>query len=123
LSVRRWLPPLVWAGVILFGTSLPSAVVPHQVSAFDKALHFTIYAIFAALLTRAGSDVFGRWRAATLALVISAVFAAADEWHQRFIPGRATEVADWHADTLGAAVGGLAFAASRLKRSGTPSAQ
>jgi VanZ family protein len=110
LSVRRWLPPLAWAGVILLGTSLPSAIVPRQVSVVDKVLHFTIYAVLAALLSNAGADVFGRWRSAALAVLVAVPFAAADEWHQRFIPGRSTELADWYADVLGAALGALAVA-------------
>ena len=113
MNVRRWLPPLLWAGVILIGTSLPGSLVPRQVSAFDKALHFTVYAILAVLLTRQISEVTGRWRAAVLAIALTAAFGAADEWHQGFIPGRSQELADWLADSLGAAVGALAAAAGR----------
>ena len=116
LNVRRWLPPLVWAGVILVGTSLPGSLVPKEVSAFDKALHFTIYAILAVLLAKEISLVTGRWRAAVLALAFAAAFGAVDEWHQGFIPGRTTELADWRADSIGAAIGALAVAASRRNR-------
>lgn len=113
VNVRRWLPPLLWAGVILVGTSLPSAMVPREVSAFDKALHFTFYALFAVLLSRQISEGTGRWSAAALAVLIAVTFGAVDEWHQRFIPGRSTELADWRADSIGAAVGALAFAVAR----------
>jgi VanZ family protein len=113
LNVRRWLPPLLWAGVILIGTSLPGSLVPRQVSAFDKALHFTVYAILAVLLTKQISEVTGRWRAAVLAIALTAAFGAADEWHQGFIPGRSQELADWRADALGATLGALAAAVAR----------
>ena len=113
LKVRRWLPPLLWAGVILTGTSMPSSALPDQVSSFDKVLHFTIYAIFAALLGRQMSEVVSRWRAALLAIAIAMAFAALDEWHQQFIPGRSMELADWHADSLGAVIGALTGAALR----------
>ena len=36
-------------------------------------------------------------------LIVSA-YAASDEWHQSFVPGRASEAADWIADTAGAIV-------------------
>ena len=121
LKVRRWLPPLLWAGVILTGTSVPSSALPDQVSSFDKALHFTIYAIFAALLGRQMSEVVSRWRAALLAIAIAMAFAAMDEWHQQFIPGRSTEFADWQADSLGAAIGALTSAALRRGPRGFPS--
>ena len=118
LNVRRWLPPLLWAGVILIGTSLPGSLVPREVSAFDKALHFTVYAILAVLLTKQISEVTGRWRAAMLSIVLIATFGAADEWHQGFILGRSQELADWRADTMGAALGALAVAA--MRRTGRP---
>jgi len=89
--------------------------VPRQVSSFDKAIHFIIYAILAVLLAQRISEVTGRWRAAALALLLTAAFGAADEWHQGFIPGRSTELADWQAASLGAALGALAVAASRRR--------
>jgi VanZ family protein len=110
LSVRRWLPPLIWAGVILLGTSLPQDVVPVQTSNIDKFLHFTIYTVFAFLLTRQISDDTTRGRAVFGAVLIAAAFAAADEWHQRFIPGRFPEFADWLADVCGAILGATVYA-------------
>jgi VanZ family protein len=94
--------------VILGGTSLPSPAVPQQVSSFDKVLHFTIYVPFAFLLARRFTEITSLWRAAVFTVLIAMGFAALDEWHQRFIPGRSTELADWYADSLGAGVGALA---------------
>lgn len=110
MSVRRWLPPLIWAGVILLGTSLPQDVVPVQTSDIDKFLHFTIYTVFAFLLTRQISEDTTRGRAVFGAVLIAAAFAAADEWHQRFIPGRFPELADWMADVAGAVLGAVIYA-------------
>lgn len=117
MRVRRWLPPLIWAGVILLGTSLPSDAVPIQTSHIDKLLHFTIYAVFAFLLTRQISEDTTRWRAMLGALIIAAAFAAVDEWHQRFIPGRFPEGYDWVADIAGATVGGALYALILGRRS------
>ena len=110
MNVRRWLPPLIWAGVILFGTSLPQDAVPIQTAGIDKILHFSIYTIFAFLLTRQISQDTTPWRAVAGALLIATAFAAADEWHQRFIPGRSPELADWVADACGAILGALTCA-------------
>ena len=107
LKVRRWLPPLIWAGVILFATSLPKGLVPKAVDPLDKLLHAVIYAVFAVLLAREMGAFTGRWRAAVTAIAIAIAFGAVDEWHQRFIPGRSTELADWHADSAGAGIGAL----------------
>lgn len=66
----------------------------------DKVVHFAIYGLLATLVCRLGTG----WRAAVWAFLATAAFGATDEWHQSFIPGRSTELADWLADVLGAAV-------------------
>ena len=109
LKVRRWLPPLLWAGVMLLATTVPGSVVPPQFSPYDKVAHFTLYALFAVLLSRDIAQVTGRWRSALLAILIAVAFGAADEWHQQFIPGRSTDIADWRADSIGAAIGAVLF--------------
>ena len=121
MSVRRSLPPLIWAGVILFGTSLPQDAVPVQTSNIDKFLHFTIYTVFAFLLTRQISEDTTRGRAVLGAVFIAAAFAAADEWHQRFIPGRFPEFADWLADVAGAILGAIIYALVFDRRRTAPS--
>jgi VanZ family protein len=95
---------------------MPSDLVPRQVTTFDKLAHFTMYGVLATLLTQHLTDVVGRWRAAFLAILIAAVFGAVDEWHQQYISGRSTELADWYADTLGAATGALLFAGATRRR-------
>jgi VanZ family protein len=116
VTVPRWLPPLFWAGVILLATSVPTDLVPKQLSAFDKAVHFGMYFVLAVLLTRyvlAGRVVL---RAAIVSVVSATVFGAADEWHQRFIPGRSTEFADWVADTAGALAGVAVVVAFSMRK-------
>jgi len=116
LNIRRWLPPVAWAAVIITATSMPSGVVPQGVGSYDKAAHFGMYAIFGYLLTRDGFGVAGRWWSAVLAVIVASGFGAVDEWHQQYIPGRSTELADWHADTLGAIAGAFAYAIFRRRR-------
>ena len=116
--VRRWGPLLAWATLLLVATSWPNPSVP-DVQGGDKAVHATLYAVLAFLAARAVL-----WpeaarplpTAATLALLVAAVsaFGWVDEWHQQFIPGRSRSVADWQADTAGAAIG--VVAATLLRR-------
>lgn len=118
LNARRWLPPLLWAGVIIFATSMPSDLVPAQVSTFDKAAHFSMYAVLAGLLThQLAEDTTAPWRIAALAVAGVLAFAAVDEWHQQFIPGRSTELADWVADAAGAVTGAFTVALVGSRRS------
>lgn len=115
-SRPRWLVAIAWTGVILWAGTITvlSSMRPDQLeklSSFkfwDKAEHFLAFAVGAANLAfvlRWST----RWPAAQVALVTIAsisFFAAADEIHQRFTPGRmGADPFDWIADTLGAAAG------------------
>lgn len=89
-------------------STLPSTGVPH----LDKVTHFLLYAILGALLVPAVVAASApRMRAVMLALAAVAAFAAVDEWHQRFIPGRSADVADFAADLAGATFALLLLAA------------
>ena len=116
MKLRRWLPPLLWAGVILLGTSLPQDAVPIQTSGIDKILHFTIYTVFAFLLTLTITEGFRLWQAVVLAIAFTMAFGAVDEWHQQLIPGRFPEFNDWVADSLGAVAGALVAALMAARR-------
>jgi VanZ family protein len=112
LTLRRWLPPLVWMAGILTATSLPKSVIPDVRFPYaDKALHFTMYAGLAFLIARAMDSP----PRTTLARVLIAGFLSAvaigalDEWHQTYIQGRSTELADWLADSAGGLTGATAW--------------
>lgn len=70
-------------------------------------MHFVLYAILGLLtaraLRRARGDGHARPPLGSLLpwLVGMVLFAAADEWHQRWIPGRSSGVTDWIADVAG----------------------
>ena len=117
VKVRGWLPPLVWAGVIVLATSIPTDRVPQQLTPFDKVIHFLMYFGLSGLMTRWFVAARPYLRAAATAVAIAMVFAAVDEWHQGFIPGRSPEFADWVADSIGAMVGaaGAIFLARRRR--------
>lgn len=101
----RWLPPVLWAGVILVGTSWPSiSVGPDDIIGIDKAMHFGVYSVLAVLVVRALEPPISVQHALLVLLALSG-FGAADEWHQGFIPGRSESIYDWIADTLGILVG------------------
>jgi VanZ family protein len=125
-QLRRWLPVLIWGGTIsTFSTGLftgenTAAILlpflgfffPHATHAelvamhygVRKLAHFTEYAILSALLYRALRDD-RRWspRAAAIAIVVSALYAVLDEFHQWFVPGRTAAATDCLIDVSGAA--------------------
>jgi VanZ family protein len=79
---------------------------------WDKVAHFSTFALITALLLHGTA---GRAPLAVLGAVVA--FAALDELHQAFLPGRAAEIADFIADaTAAAVVCGLLF----LRKEKTP---
>ena len=104
MSRRLWLPPLLWAAIILLLTSIP---VPDRVyvPGGDKTAHVLMYGILGLLAAR--SALRAGWAPARLALLLLgiAAFAAIDEAHQMLIPGRFADRLDWYADIIGATLG------------------
>ena len=71
-----------------------------------KAAHMTEYAILGLLSFAFYCGILKKEvRQFLAALLTAAVYAATDEFHQYFIPGRSAEVRDVCIDTLGAAIG------------------
>jgi VanZ family protein len=112
-SRSRWAPPALWAAALVIATSWPNPDVP-QVGQGDKVVHAVLYGILAWLLARAEPTLATVRRRAALTLVGLACFAALDEWHQAYVPGRSSSLADAMADCVGAA-SALALAARRRR--------
>ena len=98
--VSRWLPVVVWAGVIFAFSSIPS--LSTHLGTWDlvlrKLAHMTEYAVLALLLLRAtGSYV---W-----AFGLTAGYACTDEFHQTFVRGRHGSPVDVGIDAVGALIG------------------
>lgn len=98
-SRHAWVWPALLAAAIFLASSRSQIAEPN-ISHIDKVAHFGVYGLLATLLCRLGQG----WRAAVCALLAASLYGASDEWHQSFTPGRSVEVADWAADTLGAAL-------------------
>lgn len=96
-QIRHWIPAGIWAAVIFALSARPTLPMPGGLGA-DKVAHFSAYAVLGWLLAY-GADRSGITMA--WALIAGLLYAASDEWHQSFVPGRSVEVADWIADALG----------------------
>lgn len=110
----RWMSGLTFlalvTGVAVLG-SLPSAAaeVPHPFSNFDKVLHFTVFAMAAALLWLSQ-------RRPSAAIVWCAVagLGVLDEAHQYFLPFRSCDI--WDLLTDFAATGVAVLVLRKLSR-------
>jgi len=82
---------------------------------FRKCGHLTEYAVLALLLWRAvrrpvkNQPRPWNWPEARQALLLVMLYAATDEFHQRFVPGRTSLVSDVLIDTAGGAAALLAL--------------
>jgi len=115
LSGRRWLPALLWLGLIFTATSIPNADVP-SVPGGDKAAHAIMYGVLGALVASALGDRPRLWSWLIGAWAGIAAIAALDEWHQLFIPGRSASAGDWVADTAGVGIALLVFGVALRRR-------
>ena len=117
---RRWIAPLLWALFTLAVTSIPMPTIAAPPGA-DKGVHWILYFVLGILSARAVlAD--RNARVGELVAVFAAIilFAAIDEVHQYWIPGRTVELRDWAADAIGSFCGitlALVLARRRAPRS------
>ncbi len=90
-------------------------------SAIRKLAHWAEYFILAVLLIGALNSKFERIipkRRILIAVMIAAVYAAIDEWHQSFVPSRDATTRDVFIDTMGALCGAsIVYAYAAMKQS------
>jgi VanZ family protein len=101
--VTAWVPVVLWAGLIFGLSSIPS--LSTGLGTWDlvlrKLAHTTEYAVLGLLLLRAvGSEL--------PAFAMGVAYAATDELHQHFVPGRHGAVYDVAIDAFGVLLGVLA---------------
>ena len=116
----RWLPAILWAGVIFYASSRPGSTLP---GGYSIEGHLGEYFIFGALLVWALSPPMTLGRAVAIAAILASVYGMTDEFHQHFVAQRTPDVVDWGFDTIGALAGALTartvseFLARRRQRS------
>lgn len=112
IDFLRWYVPLIlWAATILTLTSIPTLKAPDLgFGAQDKLGHLGVYYIFGLLLFRAvGKGLILPCRSVIFSILFALFFAALDELHQLFIPGRSSDVFDFFADSIGIFLAQLSF--------------
>src|SRR5579883_898685 len=110
LITRHWLPVLAWMLVIFLFSSQPlsGAVTETYFGSWNvpvrKFAHLTEYFILALLTRRAFVQTGGVFaiRVKVFTLILCAINAFLDEWHQSFVPGRSACLCDAMVDILGA---------------------
>lgn len=100
----RWSLVVAWAGVIFAGSSIPGSGIPGEYSVYGHLTEYFVMGVLTALALN------GRERRTLLvALLICALYAASDEFHQAFVPMRTPDPLDWITDVTGATLGALSL--------------
>jgi VanZ family protein len=99
-ALGLWLPVVAWALVIFAFSSVPHLGTDLGVwdTILRKLAHTLEYAVLGALLMRA-------LRRPWPALALGVLYAASDELHQTFVPGRHGSPVDVAIDAVGIALG------------------
>ena len=98
-------PAILYAAVIFFMSSLPGSEMPDMPFRFgDKLVHALEFGLFGMLLFRAFRFPHSHPNPFRMTLLFGILFAASDEIHQLFVPGRFCEVVDFLADSTGLAL-------------------
>ena len=105
-ALSLWAPVVAYMALIFFLSAQPKPPLPSEIT--DKQGHSLGYMGLAVTTARAlagGLASGASLGAAASAWTIASAYAATDEWHQSFVPGRSADLHDWYADAIGALIG------------------
>ena len=103
--ISLWGPVVAYMAAIFFVSSLHDPPLPPGLP--DKPAHALGYTGLGFVIARAmagGLPPRITRRDFFIGLAIAVAYAASDEFHQRFVPGRSAELADLFADAIGSAI-------------------
>jgi VanZ family protein len=108
-TMVRWGPAIIVMMFIFAASSIPGSQLPHlavwDVSA-KKMSHMLGYALLAAAYMyalRKGERI--ERSCFIIAFCMACIYAASDEWHQKFVPGRSSSFRDVCIDAGGTLIG------------------
>jgi len=101
---KLWLPVIIWAGFIFYLSSIPHLKTNLEYDfILRKIAHIIEYFILTFLLRRAFQGSFDRdgFPIFIYPAILSLCYAASDEFHQLFVPGRGGSIQDVAIDAIG----------------------
>lgn len=109
----RWLVTGAWMLVIFALSSIPGSRIPGR---FTVEAHVLEYLVLGCLAAWAASGTLRLFPAAVAGVLLATAYAATDELHQLFVPGRQADPFDLAADAAGALLGAAAAWLVLLRR-------
>ncbi|MCK4640510.1 MAG: VanZ family protein [Candidatus Marinimicrobia bacterium] len=113
MNVKYKIPAILYSILIFFLSSIPqSKLPPVRLFSFDKIVHLIEYLLYGMTLmlaySRSTSDKIIH-NAFKLSLMTGIIYAATDEIHQLYVPGRDCSIFDFAADAAGVFLGVYLF--------------
>ncbi len=102
---------LTWAGVLYYLSAQPGIDKPLLFIHQDKILHFVAFGLLGFLTMgaiRTKGEAHRNWQVWLIVLLVG-LYGVADEFHQRFVPGRNVSIHDVAADMAGGIMGAWAM--------------
>lgn len=109
--ILKCLLTIVYACFIYYESSQDTSSVSLP-SYSDKLIHFIVFGLLCLMIcwTLFSVKIGRKWRyKIILAIGITSLYGASDEFHQFFTPNRSVEIFDWLADTSGAITAGFVW--------------
>ncbi len=98
---------IIYAALIFYLSSQETIPAPQLFANQDKVVHLAEYAPFGWLSLKAFMPATPAGFLASV--VFSLAYAASDEVHQSFVPGRDASIMDWLADAVGILIPGYIY--------------
>jgi VanZ family protein len=115
-GLLRYLPAVVWAGLIFTLSSFSGDRYPRiDIRFADKGMHALLFLPLGWFLARACAAAGTKegirfWSSSLLvAIVIGIIYGATDEIHQIWVPQRVCSFADWTVDSISVVIGAWAW--------------
>ena len=119
--LKYWFPVVLYCCIIFGVSAIPNVQVPQTVFISDKLVHMCEYAILAVLFARAirhASQTEWFLLIWVIAIFFVAFYGITDEFHQSYVAGRSSDLADWLADIIGGSIGAAVYLFWKVKSQG-----
>ena len=94
---------------IYAASSQSTLTVPDVGVSYDKLAHLLVFGLLATAVLRIPYVINKGWHGVLFTILIVSGYAILDEFRQSLTPGRAVELNDWIADTLGAIIASILY--------------
>ncbi len=120
-QLLAWFAVLSYCGLLYYLSDQPSLRLPQVMPSSDTVAHVVAYAVLGWLWTVALRQTWEGCSSLAIllfALLFTLVYGLSDEWHQSFVPGRVSSMADVIADVIGGGLGAGSFFLWARRRTG-----